>query len=135
MHRKLNQIALQPVQRIIVNNNNNNDPNNNPNNNQNDDGNNGGTNYVSTLSSTPRTLHVLWQEYKFGLGGQKAARLFTAVERGKVKYTYHRRKVVWDIILMRIRAGNTAQIAEDRIYEVYGVNWTVSAIINQMRKD
>jgi hypothetical protein len=130
LNRKLNRIALQPVQRVINNNNN-------------EEGVEGGNAppdgaavpYVSSLSPTPRTLYVLWQEYEYGVGGRKAARLFTTVERGKVKYTYHRRKVVWDVIAMRIRAGDTSQIAVDTIYEVYGVNSTVSRIINQMRAD
>lgn len=90
----------------------------------------------TTLSPNPRTLHVLWQEYEFGIGGRKAARLFTAAERGQVKYSYHRRKVVWDKIAELIRAGHTAQTAVDLIYEAYGgVNIPVTRIINQMRRD
>jgi hypothetical protein len=91
--------------------------------------------YVSTLSPTPRSVYILWQEYEVGIGGRKPARLFTPVERGKVKYTYHRRKVVWDVIAMRVRAGDTAQVAIDRIYELYGAGTTVSNIINTMRRD
>ena len=38
----------------------------------------GGINYVSSLSKEPKTLlGVLWQEFEVGIGGQKAARLFT----------------------------------------------------------
>ncbi len=71
---------------------------------------------MSNLSPTPRTLHVLWQEYEFGIGGRKPARLFTPTDRGKVKFKYSRRKVVWDVIAARVRAGETAQVAIDRIY-------------------
>jgi hypothetical protein len=47
----------------------------------------------------------LWQEYEYRIGGttrRKAAKLFTAAESGKVKYSYHSRwkKVVWDAIAM-----------------------------------
>ena len=54
---------------------------------------------LSSLSPHPRSLHQLvWQEYKFGIDGRKAAKLFTPQERGKVKHKYHQRKVVWDCI-------------------------------------
>jgi hypothetical protein len=46
------------------------------------------------LSPNPRNLHTLWQEYEFGFGGRKPAKDFMAEERGRVKYSYHRRKVV-----------------------------------------
>ena len=52
-----------------------------------------------------------------------------------MKYSYHQRKVVWEVIATLVRAGDTAQVAVDRIYEVYGENQTVSSIINKMRKD
>ncbi|KAI2494042.1 hypothetical protein MHU86_20485 [Fragilaria crotonensis] len=31
---------------------------------------------LATLMPTPRSLHDLWQEYEFGVGGRKAAKLF-----------------------------------------------------------
>ena len=37
----------------------------------------GGSNYVSSLSKAPKTLFVLRQEFEVGIGGRKAARLFT----------------------------------------------------------
>jgi hypothetical protein len=46
-----------------------------------------------------QTIHALWLEYKFGIWGRKAAKDFTAAERGKAKYSYHRRKVVWDVVM------------------------------------
>ena len=48
---------------------------------------------------------------------------------------YHRRKVVWDKIAELVRAGCTADAAIDRICSAYGVNASVTAIINQMRRD
>jgi hypothetical protein len=89
----------------------------------------------ATLTPNPRNLHLLWHEYEFGLNGRKAAKDFTYHERGKNKYSYHRRKVVWDKIAELVRAGWTAQAAIDRIYTVYGANATVTTIINQMRND
>ena len=91
--------------------------------------------FVSTLSPTPRTLFDLWTEYQYGIGGRKPAKDFAAAERGKVKYNYHRRKVVWDAIAALVRAGHTSDVAIDRIYEIYGQNQSVTAIINRMRRD
>jgi hypothetical protein len=96
LNRNIRRIAVQPAQQVRAMNveNENND----------------GDNYVSTLSPTPRTLYILWQEYEFGIGGRRPARLFTPAERGKVKYSYYRRKVVWDVIASLVRAGDTARL-------------------------
>ena len=94
----------------------------------------GGVEPTATLSSCPRTLYVLWQEWEVGIGGRKAARLFTARERGRVKYSYHRRKVVWDAIQHQVYVGHTAERAIDRIYNLYGVGSTVTTIINHLRR-
>jgi hypothetical protein len=91
--------------------------------------------FAGTLSPNPRTLYLLWGEYEHGIGGRKAARLFTREERGRVKHKYHRRKIVWDCVSAQVRAGVTAQVAIDRMYVVYGVNTTVTAIINRMKQD
>lgn len=50
------------------------------------------------LCKTPKTVYDLWVEYTAGLGGNKPACQFTAKERGKVKFKYCRRKIVWDVI-------------------------------------
>jgi hypothetical protein len=123
LNTNIRRIAVQPAQRVRAMNV------------GNEENNSTGENYVSTLSPTPRSLYILWQEYEFGIGGRKPARLFTPVERGKAKYTYHRRKVVWDVIATRVRAGDTAQVVIDQIYELYGTAMTVSRIINMMRRD
>ena len=90
--------------------------------------------YESSLSPCPRSLFELWTEYEFGLGGRKAAKLFTANERGRVKFKYSRRKVLWDCVSLLVRAGHTAHTAIDCIYDIYG-NESVTTIINAMRRD
>jgi hypothetical protein len=35
---------------------------------------------TAELSPTPRSLYILWDEYQNGIGGRKAARLFTKEE-------------------------------------------------------
>lgn len=90
---------------------------------------------VAALSKSPRTLLALWEEYQVGIGGRKPARLFTAPERGKVKYKYTRRKVVWATIDRLVRGGLTSAVAIDRIYTVYGRDLSVTKIINRMLQD
>ena len=78
---------------------------------------------------------TLWNEYLNGVGGRKPARLFSATERGRVKYKYTRRKVVWDLVRNLVNLGHTAERAIDMIYDVYGAQTNVSNIINRIRKD
>lgn len=89
----------------------------------------------ATLSNTPRTLIDLWNEFKFGLGGRKAAERFTSQERGHNKQKYYRRKFVWDCMGELIRQGLTAQGASERIHQVYGENKSVTQIINCLIHD
>lgn len=92
-------------------------------------------NYVSSLSASPSNLYELWEEYEFGREGRKAAKLFNLRERGRNKYKYHRRKVVWDKIAQLIRRGHTYHTAIEEIYRVYGPETPVTEIINRMRRD
>jgi hypothetical protein len=88
-----------------------------------------------TLSPLPRTLYDLWVEYTTGIGGRKAARDFTARERGADKYRYYRRKHVWDIVSNLLNAGILARVAVDRIYNHYGANKPVTRIIKDIMND
>jgi hypothetical protein len=90
---------------------------------------------LATLSPNPRTLYLLWGEYAQDIGGRKAAPLFSREERGRAKHKYHRRKVVWDCVAGLVRAGFTAQVAIDRVYQVYGEGTTVTTIINRVKQD
>jgi hypothetical protein len=89
----------------------------------------------ATLSPTPKNLYLLWQEYVQGIGGRKPAKDFSPSERGACKFNYARRKIVWDAVNLLIRAGYTAQVAIDKIYDFYGRNKTTSFIIDRMRAD
>jgi hypothetical protein len=90
---------------------------------------------MATLMPTPRSLHDLWQEYHHGVGGRKAARLFSYSERGRSKHRYSRRKVVWDLVSSLVRMGDTAETAIDKIYAVYGGQTSVTNIINGLKRD
>jgi hypothetical protein len=88
-----------------------------------------------TLSKCPKNLYTLWEEFEFGLQGRKPARRFTSRERGRVRFTYNWRKIVWDQVLKMIRQGHTYLTAIDEIYRVYGHDTTVTEVFNQMRSD
>jgi hypothetical protein len=80
-------------------------------------------------------LYILWQEWMEGIGGRKAARLFTPEERGRAKHKYTRRRVFWNTVDRLVRGGMEANVAIDRIYQHYGRNLTVTRILNSMLAD
>ena len=88
-----------------------------------------------TLSPLPKTLYDLWVEYQTGIGGRKAARDFTARERGADKYRFYRRKHVWDTITNLVNASVQARVAVDRIYSHYGANKPVTRIIRDIMQE
>ena len=92
-------------------------------------------NLVAKLTKCPKSLHDLWLEYEIGFRGCKAAKDFTAQERGKDKYRYYRRNVFWSKVAELVRAGFTAERACDKVYDVYGSNLSVTKIINAMIAD
>ena len=93
------------------------------------------TGLVVELSPHPRTLADLWTEYMHGIGGRKAAKDFTPSERGRVKWKYCRRKVVWDTIGRLCNSGYTVAAACRKIRMTYGIRLSVTQIINAMVKD
>ena len=91
---------------------------------------------AATLVSNPRNLHVLWQEYEHGMDGSKPAKLFTTRERGRTKFKYHRRKVLWDRIrTLMERHGHSSETAIQHLYATYGRGSCVTKIINEMIRD
>jgi hypothetical protein len=93
--------------------------------------------YDSTakLSSCPRNLLLLWQEYLYGLEGNKAAKDFTSVERGRVKFKFCRRKCFWEVMVKLCNAGFTDLSSIDKVHQAYGMKLSVSAILALMMKD
>ena len=71
------------------------------------------------LINCPQTLGILWLEYEFGIGGNKAAKQFTAQERGLVKFTYSLQKPFWLLVEQMIRHGYTNATAIAKIENVY----------------
>lgn len=62
---------------------------------------------TTKLAHYPRTLLLLWHAYLYGFAGNKPAKNFTSVERGKVKFKYCWRKVFWTIMVNLVNAGFT----------------------------
>ena len=90
---------------------------------------------VAKLGKRPKFLHELWKEWMVGTEGRKAAKLFTAAERGQCKMMYSFRKVFWDKISELILAGHTADRACDLVYEAYGHSTGVTEILRRMAVD
>ena len=87
----------------------------------------------ANLMNCPKHLYILWAEYEADVGGNKPACQFTAAERGKVKFKYSRRNIAWDVIDKMVNAGNTLDVAIERIYSVYGQH-PVNKTINELRQ-
>ena len=89
----------------------------------------------AVLSKRPRTLFVLWQEYEFGLSGNKAAKLFTPRERGRNKFSFCLRKPFWDLVISMIQHGYNNDSAIDKVYSVYVYTLTVTKMLRLVRLD
>mmetsp|Transcript_23019 Transcript_23019/g.50192 ORF Transcript_23019/g.50192 Transcript_23019/m.50192 type:complete len:130 (-) Transcript_23019:87-476(-) len=86
----------------------------------------------ANLVNCPANLYTLWNEYKIGVGGNKAAKEFTTRERGMVKSKYCRRKKFCQAMERLLSAGADLHTAIRRIYEVYWENTKVSQILKEM---
>jgi hypothetical protein len=64
-------------------------------------------NSTAKLSSCPRNILLFWQEYLYGLEGNKAAKNFTSVERGRVKLKSCCQKCFWEVMVKLCNAGFT----------------------------
>ena len=90
---------------------------------------------TASLMQRPRTLHDLWAEWQHGGGGRKPAKDFNSGERGAVRSVYSFRKPLLDKVAELVRAGDTANVACDKIYAVYGEGLSVATILRKMRAD
>ena len=95
----------------------------------------GGARQPGKLRRCPKNLYILWAEYESGIGGNKPARQFTREERGKCRFAYCRRKIVWDVIENMCRRNLSVDVAIDRIYdECGGQNTPVNEVMKMLRK-
>jgi Transcriptional activator of glycolytic enzymes len=93
----------------------------------------------AVLCYNPKTLYVLWQEYMYGMDGNKPVKDWTRMERGAGRPRYTHRKIVWDQIVRLMQSKKhsypTAEQAIEKIYHVYGKHTNVSTIIKLIRRD
>jgi hypothetical protein len=87
----------------------------------------------NTYDSTAKLC--LWQEYLYGLEDNKAAKNFTSVERGRVKFKFCRRKCFWEVMVKLCNAGFTDLSSIDKVHQAYGMKLSVSSILAMMMKD
>ena len=60
--------------------------------------------------------------------------MFNKTERGKVRFKYCRRKIVWDAVEALVQRGLTSDVAIDRIYsECGGPNSKVNDVIEELK--
>eukprot|EP00644_Phytophthora_capsici_P002597 jgi/Phyca11/105764/e_gw1.11.315.1 len=90
---------------------------------------------AARLSKRPKGLYELWHEYQVCCAKLKAAKDFTAAERGANKFAYSRRKVFWDVVSSLVRSGFTSVTAIDKVYSVYGRQLSVSNVLAALRAD
>ncbi len=86
------------------------------------------------LARNLKDLYAVWKEFEFGVNGQKAAKDYTAKERGDNKFMYCRRKVFWDAVTLLLKRGYTSDTAIDCIYTVYGRGKSNTQILNLIKK-
>jgi Transcriptional activator of glycolytic enzymes len=88
------------------------------------------------LSKCPRTLHDQWREWTDGLEGNKPASQIKRSERGgRLRYVYHNRKVVWDVIKRFTDKNVSHMTAIDNIEAAYGRNKSLSHYIACLKRD
>ena len=89
-----------------------------------------------TLSKNPRSLHILWHEYEFGIAGKKPAKFYSNRDRGANRHTYTARGNFWDLVVKMVNRGRLANELIDVIYSYYGFQQSFrSSIIWQLQKE
>jgi len=87
------------------------------------------------LSPNLRTLEEYWREWEFGMGNNKAAKHFTAEERGRVKMKFYRRRCIWNIMVHLINKGHNHEAAIALIKQTYGQRTSCTAIHKAIVRD
>jgi len=90
---------------------------------------------LARLYKLPKTLFDLWQEFQFGLNGEKPKKEFTLEERGKNNSMYCKREFFWNVIRSLVWTGHTSQAVIDKVYLVYGRGTSVMKILLKMIRD
>ena len=93
------------------------------------------------LMDRPKSLHMLWNEYMFGIGGSKPAKEYTPQESHGVKNKdkYNMRKQFWLKCAEMVHAGWDANEAINQFYQVYNhghyLCQNLTQILKAIKKD
>jgi hypothetical protein len=92
---------------------------------------------LPTLCANVNSLLSLWTEYEFGIGGRKAAKLWTREERGNKsqKQTYYRRNCIWKLQVHLTNKGYRIEAANALIRRTYGENTSITNIAKAIVSD
>ena len=90
---------------------------------------------MQSYAGIRRSLYILWQEFEFGIGGRKHAKVFTRSERGASRFSFCRRNVFWELVKTMVNRGHTANAAIDQIYQVFGLKSSVTEILKKLVDD
>jgi len=80
---------------------------------------------LARMYKLPKTLFDLWQEFQFGLNGEKP----------KKDSMYYKREFFWNVIRSLVWTGHTSQAVIDKVYLVYGRGTSVMKILLKMIRD
>ena len=58
------------------------------------------------LCRNPKSLYVLWNEYKFGVSGSRPAKNFSRNERGIDRFTFYMKNNFWGLIDQMMKRNN-----------------------------
>ena len=79
-----------------------------------------------------KTVALCWQEYMYGIGGNKPAKDFTPQESGRVS-TYSRRRPLYQLLASLVRAGKAPSTAIRLVDDQYP-GWALLDIAKDVRK-
>ncbi|KAL9179019.1 hypothetical protein ACHAXT_011992 [Thalassiosira profunda] len=87
---------------------------------------------MAKVSNVERTVV---EEYESGVGGNKPARLFSKSEKGRSRFMYSRRLIIWSTIDRMVKRNVSADVAIDHIYEQCGGPGTpVNTVIERLKE-
>ena len=78
-----------------------------------------------------KTVGNCWQQYMFGIGGNKAAKDFTDKESGAIS-AYSRRRPIYQRLALLVRAGKAPAVAIRLINDQYP-GWSLLKIARALR--
>jgi hypothetical protein len=82
-------------------------------------------------------MHVetAWQEWMYGVDGNKPVKDFTAEERQQQKGTYYNRLPLWQLMTSLVRAKKEPSWVINKINELYGPVHSIRLVAKRIKDD